>query len=153
MKFRDERGNFLTEFALVLPALMLLLVGTIDVSTGMLTYFRASRIAYESVRYGTSLPGLPDSMDTSRGVCEQSQSLDSQTAQVVTRAQRLASGAQFFLTSQNEIRYFVSVDKAARQVNVCVEIPWRSVFYRANTSSQFGTTIRAKARAPYLFPT
>lgn len=60
---RDERGQSLTEFAVILPLLLLLLCGICDFGRLMFAYMQLNNAAQETVRQGGL--GLTDSQMTS----------------------------------------------------------------------------------------
>ena len=150
-----QRGSFLTEMTLVLPFLFVLLIGTIDLSIGMLTYLRVSRVAYEAARYGASLSGISASYDPNLGVCDQI-TPGTPLSKVITRAQRIvASSILFSEDVNNDLGYKVSYDSASRQIHVCVTVRWKSVmpgvFDSLGLGSLGNSNIKAIATAPYLF--
>jgi hypothetical protein len=148
-----DRGSFLTEMALVLPFLFILLIGTIDLSIGMLTYLRVSRVAYEAARYGSSLTGMNESYDPTLDYCDQN-AATGVLGQVHTRAKRIAEQSMLFFTKPADIDYRVSYQASNRQIHVCLRVNWKSImpgFLDALGAGDLGGTIRATATAPYLF--
>jgi len=57
---RSEKGVSMLEFAIILPFMVILLVGTVDLSFGLLNYMSLSQIVREGVRLGSTLPGLTE---------------------------------------------------------------------------------------------
>lgn len=61
---RGERGQSLVEFALTLPLLLLLLLGTIDLGMGFRTYIALTNAAREGVRWISLNPSdVPNAID------------------------------------------------------------------------------------------
>jgi len=149
-----QRGSFLTEMALVLPILFILLIGTIDLSVGMLTYLRVSRVAYEAARYGSSLSNMNASYDPALGICDQPVAT-AELAMVATRAERIMDQSiLFFVTDKSQIQYRMSYELSSRQIHVCLKVPWTSVmpgFLECLGVGSLGGYIKATASAPYLF--
>lgn len=56
-KKRQNRGQGLVEFALILPIVLLVLVGTIEVSRILFVYSNLTNAAREGARYGMVDPG------------------------------------------------------------------------------------------------
>ncbi len=56
-KIRSSRGQSLVEFALTLPLLMLILIGTLDLGRITASYVILANAAREGARYGAAHPG------------------------------------------------------------------------------------------------
>jgi Flp pilus assembly protein TadG len=56
MKHREERGANLVEMALILPLLLLLLAGVVDIGRAYHTYITIINAAREGARYGVNRP-------------------------------------------------------------------------------------------------
>lgn len=62
-RFRDERGASLLEMAFILPLLMLLIMGTIDMGRYMAATSSVNTAAREAARYGSSVGLNPDALE------------------------------------------------------------------------------------------
>lgn len=156
----SERGSFLTEFTLVIPILLFLLVGSIDLSVGMLNHLRVSRVAYEAARYGASLPNMSGKFDVTRSICEQDPfSVDpsrKQLGMVITRAQKIIGESYLYFTDKSLVDYRVSYEASNRKVHICIIVPWNSVMPGFLEKlgigvNSLGGNIKSSVSAPYLF--
>ncbi len=156
----SERGSFLTEFTLVIPILLFLLVGSIDLSVGMLNHLRVSRVAYEAARYGASLPNMSGNFDSTRSVCEQDPfSVDpsrKELGMVITRAQKIIDESYLYFTDKTLVDYRVSYEAANREIHICIIVPWNSIMPGFLEKlgigvHSFGGNIKSSVSAPYLF--
>lgn len=55
---RDEKGTAMIEFVSILPSLVMLLLGMLEVATGIEQWLLLNQIGYEGARYAASLPEL-----------------------------------------------------------------------------------------------
>ena len=55
---KDEGGAALIEFGIVLPLVLMLVFAATDLGLAIDRYLSLTRVVYEGVRYGASLPGL-----------------------------------------------------------------------------------------------
>lgn len=68
IRYRDESGAALVEFALVLPLLLVLILGIADFSRGLSYWIDSTHLANVAARYATvnKNPGAPASMSLQR---------------------------------------------------------------------------------------
>jgi len=67
-KCQSQRGGILTEFSLVLPVIVTIFMGFMELGTVLDQRARVERSLYEAVRYGMSLPGLEEGTVSSAAV-------------------------------------------------------------------------------------
>ncbi|KIL38367.1 pilus assembly protein TadE [Gordoniibacillus kamchatkensis] len=84
----EEKGQSLTEFALIVPLLLLLLCGVIDFGRILFTYLNLNLVAQESVRLGGLGRGDADIVSFARGQAEVPDSTKLQVAIAPPEASR-----------------------------------------------------------------
>lgn len=57
---KGQKGTAMTEFAVCLPILVIILFSTIELGRAAGVYLDLTRVVYEGVRYGGALPGLEE---------------------------------------------------------------------------------------------
>ena len=66
-KRSPEAGVAMSEFAIVLPTLLFVVFTAVDLGLAIDRYMTLSRVVYEGVRQGVSLPGLEGGVHTTGG--------------------------------------------------------------------------------------
>jgi hypothetical protein len=131
--FRPEGGSVVTEAVVIIPVLLLLLMGMVDLGRFFLVHMNVSRVAYEGCRFGAAQPGLPTE-NNETGVNHLKTK-----ARITQLLQRLNLTA-----SLNRI----SFSAATHSVRCELELPFRPLFARFVPLAR----ARADVTAPYLFP-
>ena len=153
VNLQGEKGSVLAEAAAIIPLLVFLLIGVVDVTQALNIYSRLTRIAYEGVRYGSALPQLSQgcaALPTTQS-CTQNTNLGHQN--VMSRVQQLVlqSGFRNGQSARIETRLAAPPppnDDVERVVTVRVELEYQPLFVQA-----FGVTlpIRVQSDGAYLF--
>jgi Flp pilus assembly protein TadG len=150
---RDDRGVALVEFALVMPVLLLLLVGTLDVARAANAYVVVNSASREGVRVAALAPGSSYAKIRD-AVRERSAPLDDQ-AVLVTVAYQDEDGRWIECVSTTCATWprTMATPPKPMRVRVDVAYPWNAVtwmagqFFAGGTGSQtFASTSTGEAR-------
>lgn len=162
MKNSGNRGAAFIEAVLVIPVLLLLIAGMIDIGRWFNMHMAVSRIAYEGARYGASFPGLTRvnaPVGSGGGGVSASGTGGGSSGAVVGEyanlqlATRIIDLARAKGMNENELTVVQSArmslpNQSQDVVYVEIVMPFRPFFAHLVPS---GDWIRVVAQAPYLY--
>lgn len=144
----NERGTALLEFSSALPFLLILLFGVFDIGRAVNLYLRTSRIAYEGVRYASSIAGLDEGTYTyGTTLPPMQEKLQQRIIGLFSSHDIQTEIAGFELeTSFSKVPLEQGVVASQNIVTVEVAVP-----YTAFSSLYQGLVVRVRASGPYLY--
>ena len=132
----SERGSVMSEGAISLSALIILMIGVFDLGSALNQQLTVSRIAYEGARYGSSLAGLEQ--------CTASCSSLPLHGNIITRLRTLLTQSGF---NPVQAQLVTTFNSTSREIMVSVSYPYRSVF-----PASFVNNTYSEVRSSHLFP-
>lgn len=140
---RGSRGAALLEFSVTLPALLIIILGILDLGSLIYEYMSVQRVAYEGARYAASLADLEEGPGYLPAPEEGPPVLQTVHGQLRTRIERLLDDGQL---DGNEATF--STLRQGDIVSVTVSVRHTALALKWLDQNE----VSVSSSAPYLYP-
>lgn len=135
---RTEAGASLVEFSLIMPLLLLLLLGIVDLSIWLSEHARVNAVAYEGARYASSMIGLSS---------EEEGGDQGKLTGIQLRVLKLLKNYNPDMQSASIQVHYTGQDND-NLVTVAIQVPYEPQFSFWGE----GLSVNVLVQAPYLYP-
>lgn len=146
-----QDGNAFTELAIVLPLLLLLIMGTVDLGRILNEYLTITRIAYEGTRYAASVAELePGQFTVAASTPQSHQAVRERIGTLLERHDMSPTSSGITISTalyDKDAFAHPTIAGYDKVVHVRISVPFNSWFPLLD----FMDEVSAEASGPYLF--